>query len=481
MQRIDVAIIGSGFSGLGMAIALARAGRKDFLVFEKAESLGGTWRDNTYPGCACDIPSHLYSFSFAPNPDWSRMYPTQPEIRAYLESCADRFGVRDRLRFEAPFTRAEWDEAEHRWRVTAGADTYSARVLVSGMGGLHKPAYPDIPGKERFSGAAFHSAQWRHDIALEGKRIGVVGTGASAIQFVPQIQPKAAKLDLFQRTPAWILPKGDRPMSSVERDMFRTLPITQNVYRNLIYGLCEVRAPAFLKPGKAAIGEKMALQHLNAAVADPELRRRLTPDYRMGCKRVLIANDFYPAVQQPNVELVTDAILEITPRGILTADGAERALDVLIYGTGFKPMDVLSPAVILGKGGRDLNVTWAAGPEAFYGITVSGFPNLFLLMGPNTGLGHNSMIYMIESQIAHVLSALALMDAKKVSALDVKRERLDGFVSELKNKLATTVWQSGCKSWYVSADGSNHTIWPDFTYKYRAAVKDAKADDYSPA
>lgn len=478
---VDVCIIGSGFSGLGMGARLKQEGKRSFVILEKAQSVGGTWRENTYPGCACDISSHLYSFSFAPKPDWSRMFPTQPEIRAYLEDCATRLGLRPHLRFGAEVTQAAFDDAAKVWRVTTrdGA-IVTARALVSGMGGLHKPLFPDLPGLATFAGPAFHSAEWRHDVDLAGKRVAVIGTGASAIQFVPQIQPKVAKLTLFQRTPPWILPKRDAPMPAWAQSLFRSMPATQNALRfwvwarNELLGLGFVRAHA----DRPHLGEKIARQHLEAQTPDPDLRARLTPDYRLGCKRALISNDYYPAVSQPNVTLVTHGISRIVPEGIITTDGVLHEADVLIFGTGFKAMDVLNPVVITGSGGRVLNEDWRTHPEAFLGVTVTGYPNLFLLMGPNTGLGHNSMIFMIESQIAYVLAALKLLDERGAGAMDVKPAAQRAFNTEIGARLASTIWATGCKSWYLGADGKNAAIWPGLTYEYRRRTAHVNADDY---
>lgn len=476
---VDVCVIGTGFSGLGMAIRLEREGKRGYVVLEKAESVGGTWRENTYPGCTCDIPSHLYSFSFAPKPDWSRMYPPQAEIRAYLEAVTDQFGVRPNIRFGQEVTAMAWDERSATWTIeTAAGARVRARAIVCGMGGLHKPALPDIPGAARFAGPAFHSARWDHGVDLAGKRVAVIGTGASAIQFVPQIQPKVSKLDLYQRTPPWIMPKGDRIMADWERALFAAAPLAQELYRRTIWGLNEIRGVAFLKPERVGVGEEMARKHLEAQVPEPELRAKLTPNYRMGCKRVLISNDFYPALRQPNVEVITDRIAAIEEAGVRTADGALREADVLIYATGFKPMDVLNPTRVVGRAGRILNEEWRAHPEAYWGITVSGYPNFFLLMGPNTGLGHNSMVFMIESQIHYVMEALALMDKRGKRALDVRPEAQAQFLAEVDDRLGRTVWASGCMSWYLADDGKNRTIWPGYTFQYRARTRRIAEGDY---
>ncbi len=478
--EVDVCIVGSGFSGLGMAIHLKREGRRSFVVLEKAASVGGTWRENTYPGCACDISSHLYSFSFAPKPDWSRMYPTQPEIRDYLEDCATRFDVRDHMRFHSRVERADYDAVARVWRVkTADGSTITAQALVSGMGGLHKPQFPDLPGLDKFKGPAFHSALWDHSVDLTGKTVAVIGTGASAIQFVPQIQPKVKALHLYQRTPPWIVPKQDFEMADWTKKMFATVPVTQGALRRYVWTRNELLGLGFINSKGDHPGEKLAREHIAAHIPDPALREKLTPTFKFGCKRVLISNDYYPAVAQQNVELVTQALQRINAEGVVTSDGSLREADVIIYGTGFRPFDVLNPTVITGRDGRILNDDWKKHPEAFLGITVSGYPNFFMLMGPNTGLGHNSMIYMIESQIQYIMDALRMLDARGVRAMDVKADRQKAFNTELDQRLGGTVWSSGCKSWYMSADGKNPAIWPGLTGEYRKRTKKVDEEDYA--
>ena len=471
--ELDVAIIGTGFSGLGMAIALLKADRRSFVLLERADTIGGTWRDNTYPGCACDIPSHLYSFSFAPKADWSRMYPPQPEIRAYLDAVADRFGVRPFIRFGRTVTAMTWDEEGRFWTVaTADGQELTARVVASGMGGLSNPALPQLKGIERFKGVAFHSARWDHGADLTGKRIAVIGTGASAIQFVPQIAPDAARLHLFQRTPPWVVPKADRPMRPWEQRLFKRLPFAQNLLRRGIYCGLEVRAPLFGAPARLKAMQKLAIRYLDSVIADEALRARLTPDYVMGCKRILISNDYYPTLNRPNVELVTDAIAEVDESGIVTADGRRREVDAIVYGTGFAAMDPLYRVEVRGEQGRRLADDWAHGAEAYLGLTVAGYPNLFFLMGPNTGLGHNSMIYMIESQIRYVMDAIRLMERMGVVAMDVRAPSQAAFNAELQHRIAHSVWNAGgCKSWYLNAEGRNVSLWPGFTFTYRSKTR----------
>jgi cation diffusion facilitator CzcD-associated flavoprotein CzcO len=474
-QTVDVCVIGAGFSGLGMAIQLLREGKRTFVVLEKAAAVGGTWRENTYPGCACDVSSQLYSFSFAPKPDWSRMFPTQPEIRAYLEECTDRFGVRRHIRFNAQVLRASYRDARtesHPWQITtADGHQIYAKALVLGMGGLHHPALPAWPGRDCFRGASFHSALWQHDVDLTDKTVAVIGTGASAIQFIPKIQPRVRNLLLYQRTPPWIIAKPDFAVPKSAIRLFAKAPLTQKAARLAVWSRNELLGLAFYKSQLSFVGERLARSHLAAQVADPALRKRLTPDYRVGCKRVLISNDYYPAVTQPNVTLISETVREVVPDGIVSEDGTRRFADVIIYGTGFRTMDILSPAEILGRDGRSLNADWNGSPEAFLGITVAGYPNLFLLMGPNTGLGHNSMIYMIESQIAYVMSALQTLERKGARTLEPKLDVQRAFNARLQTRLQSTVWESGCKSWYKGGGGKNYAIWPGPTLEYRLRTR----------
>jgi cation diffusion facilitator CzcD-associated flavoprotein CzcO len=468
-----VAIVGTGFSGLGMAIRLKQAGIDDFVVFERAGDVGGTWRDNTYPGAACDVPSHLYSFSFAPNPDWSRTFSPQPEIWDYLRRCAGHFDVLPHIRFGHEVTGARWDEERSRWEIeTAGGGSFSAQVLVAGTGPLSEPAYPRIPGLESFEGNAFHSARWDHDQDLRGRRVAVIGTGASTIQVVPRIQPEVERLHLFQRTPPWVMPHADRALSERERTIYRRLPLAQRAMRAGIFWARETFVIPFMHRRLAKLPERAARRHLAKQVPDPELRRRLTPDYTFGCKRVLISNDYLPAVAQPNVELVTDGIREVRGRSIVTGDGVEREVDVIVFGTGFKVMDMPAAEIIRGRGGRSLADVWQGSMSAYLGTSVAGFPNLFMMTGPNTGLGHNSMVYMIESQLDYVLGALRTMEERGVTALDVRAEVQDAYNEELQKSLEGTVWTSGgCASWYLDDTGRNPTLWPGASWRFRQRTR----------
>jgi cation diffusion facilitator CzcD-associated flavoprotein CzcO len=466
--EVDVAIVGSGFSGLGTAIRLLQEGRDDFVVLERGDEVGGTWHYNTYPGCACDVPSHLYSFSFAPNPDWTHTYSPQPEIGAYLRRCADRFGVRPHVRLGTTVEFAEWDEEDGRWTIDTDRGRVRARVLVAGMGPLAEPKIPDIPGLESFKGTKFHSARWEHDHDLTGERVASIGTGASAIQLVPQVQPEVETLHVFQRTPPWIFPHSNRPTTRFERALYRALPAAQRLVRGLVYAARESAVLGFVKrPRLMRIVEKVARAHMRKQISDPELLEKVTPDYTIGCKRILPSNKWYPALGQPNVELVTDGIAEVREHSIVTADGVEREVDTIIFSTGFQVADMPVGKQVRGRNGRTLDDVWGGSPRAHLGTAVPGFPNLFLLLGPNTGLGHSSMVYMIESQIAYVLDALSVMDRERAEAVEVRPETVASYNEALEEQLSGTVWNTGCASWYLDATGRNATLWPDWTWRFR--------------
>ncbi|HTB10803.1 MAG TPA: NAD(P)/FAD-dependent oxidoreductase [Bryobacteraceae bacterium] len=482
MNLVDTLIVGAGFSGLCMAMKLREAGMDSFLVIEKSAGIGGTWWENRYPGCACDIPSHLYSFSFDLNPKWSRMFAGWREIQEYLEQSVDRHGIRDRIRLQTKLSEATWDEDAGLWHVVLGdGSAIDARVIVSGMGALHVPHYPEIDGIERFEGPAFHSATWDSSVDLTGKKIAVIGTGASSIQFVPQIAPAAAKLTLFQRTAPWIVPKLDHAIEDRWRKRFEHVPGLMRAYRTLLFWMLEIRVMGFLKKGwLRAQGAKQARQHLEAQVADPKLRAKLTPTYEFGCKRVLISNDFYPALQRPNVELVTEPIKEVRAHSIVTGDRIERPVDVLIYGTGFRVTDMLLGLRIIGRGGIEIHDAWKERVSAYLGITVAGFPNFFLLLGPNTGLGHNSVVLMIEAQVRYVMSCLEMMRSRGQKVMEVRAASQQEFVERIREKLATSVWQAGgCRSWYQDQrTGESPVVWPGSVVDYRRRTRSAAAGDY---
>jgi cation diffusion facilitator CzcD-associated flavoprotein CzcO len=466
VPHVHVAIAGSGFAGLGMAIELKKKGIDDFLVFERAVDLGGVWRDNEYPGCACDVESHLYSFSFAPNPNWSRSFSPQPEILEYLRGCADRFGVRDRVRLQHEILSAAWEN--ERWSIHTSRGDYTADFLVSGTGGLSDPILPDLPGTERFRGRSFHSARWDKTVPLAGKRVAVIGTGASAIQFIPAIQPQVGKLLVFQRTPAWVIPRRDRSIPGRWKSLFRSSPLLHAFVRALLYVFHDLFVLAFHRPRFMRFMQRLAYRHMRKSISDPVLQKKLTPDYTLGCKRILLSDNYYPALAQPNVEVLTTRIREIREHSIVTEDGVEHEVDTIIYGTGFRVTDPPIAERVRGAGGLTLSEVWRGSPFAHLGTTVTGFPNLFILLGPNTGLGHSSVVLMIEYQIAHVMRAFDHLRKTHTQLVEPKAEAQAKFLEEVDAKLANTVWNSGgCKSWYLDSTGRNSTLWPGSTWAFK--------------
>jgi cation diffusion facilitator CzcD-associated flavoprotein CzcO len=476
-----IVIIGSGFSGLCMAIRLKQAGHHNFVILEKNDDLGGTWRDNQYPGCACDVPSHMYSFSFELNPDWSRMFAPQEEIWAYLRRCADEYGVAAHIHYGREVERIEWDDDLRRWHVaTTSGDVFTTRAVVSGSGGLHVPSIPEIPGADRFAGPAFHSAQWDHSCDLSGKRVAVIGTGASAIQFVPQIAKQAGQVYVFQRTPPWLHPRPDFEIPPAVRAMFRAAPPTMRAFRDGIYWLLESRGVGFaVHPRLMAPLQRMAERQIERQIDDPGLRAKVTPDYMVGCKRLLLSSDYYPALTRHNVDLVTDPIAGITETGLACADGSAYDVDVIIYGTGFKTVEAITELNVSGRDGVKLQDVWRGGVEAYHGITVPGFPNFFLLLGPNTAVGHNSVVFMIESQVQHVMSCLRLLAKDKAETIEVRTAALRRFNDGIQRRLRHAVWsEGGCKSWYLDDKGVNRALWPGFSFEYWARTRRARRADY---
>ena len=481
-EVLDVAIIGAGFSGLSMAITLKKAGRTAFRVFEKAPDLGGTWLFNRYPGIACDVPAFLYSFSFAQNPSWSRAYSPGEEIWLYMKRVTEEYGLAPYLRFNAPVTQARYDETDRVWRVTLGSgEEILSRVVVTATGALHVPALPAIEGLENFAGRKFHSAKWDSAFDPAGKTVAVIGTGASAIQIVPELAKQAGHVLLFQRTPAWVLPRQDKPTSALMKSLFRRAPLIQRAYRALIYARMELRAVAFaVYPKLMKHLEKLALAYLDETVADSKLRAALRPNYTIGCKRILITDDFYPAMNRANVALVTSPIAWIEGNTIVSQDGERRAVDAIVLATGFAVTDWIPGVRIIGRGGRDLTKEWrdAGAARAYYGIVAEGFPNLFMLLGPNTGLGHNSLIFMIEAQTRYIMHCLSWLWSGAAGSIEVRTEVQHQFNRRLDAKMKRTVWMSGCRSWYLNANGSNSTIWPSFTLSYWWKTHRARKRDF---
>jgi cation diffusion facilitator CzcD-associated flavoprotein CzcO len=485
--HVGALVVGAGFAGLAAAIRLSQAGRQ-VAVVEKGADVGGTWHVNTYPGCACDVPSHLYSFSFAPNPSWTRTFSPQPEIYDYLRRVADDFGVRDRTWFGTELLDAGWDEQAQHWVVRTTAGDLTADVLVLATGGLSEPVAPKIPGLERFRGTVFHSATWDHDHDLAGERVAVVGTGASAIQFAPEVSKVAAHVTVFQRTAPWILPRRDRAVTRAERALFKAVPAAQKAARAGIYSLRESWILGFaVRPAVMRAAEAQARRFVAAQVPDPELRARVTPDYRLGCKRVLLSNTWYPMLNQQHVDLVTDPIVEIDETGLVSEDaqGTRTAheVDTVLLGTGFSVTDPPIAHRVRGRDGRTLAELWAGtGMRAYRGLTIPGFPNLFLLTGPNTGLGHTSIVYVIERQVEHVVQAVEAMRQAGVRSIAPREEVTAAYNADLQRRLAGTVWNSGgCSSWYLDANGRNTTLWPTFTFSFARELAQFSLEDYETA
>jgi cation diffusion facilitator CzcD-associated flavoprotein CzcO len=475
-------IIGTGFSGIGMGIALQKQG-VDFLILEKADDVGGTWRDNTYPGCACDVPSHLYSFSFEPKATWSKLFSPQPEILEYLKGVTDKYGLRRYIRFGSLVDRAHWDDREYRWHVfTQCGQEYVAQFVISGAGALHIPRLPDIDGIDEFAGAAFHSAQWDHSVDLTGKRVAVIGTGASAIQIVPAIVDEVGELHVYQRTPPWVVPVPFTPLPIALRRAFATVPGLRLAVRSGIYwGLETVGYAMTKRPGLLRAIEVIGKWNIRRNVPDKELRRKLTPHYRAGCKRILYSgNNYYRAVANPKTTLITDRIARITRDAVVTDDGTEHPADVIVYATGFHVTDSYTYVDVKGPHGEDLVDRWnREGVVAHRGIAVADVPNLFFLLGPNTGLGHTSVVFMIESQIHYVAKAIAACDRLDAQALAPTRAAQDRFNKELQSKLAGSVWNTGgCSSWYLDEHGVNRTLWSGMTWQYWRATRSLKPAEY---
>ncbi|GAA5088096.1 flavin-containing monooxygenase [Nocardia iowensis] len=481
VRHVKTIIIGSGFAGLGLAIRLSQRGRTDYLVLERGSDVGGTWRDNTYPGAACDVPSHLYSYSFALNPNWSRSFSRQGEIQQYIQGVADKYNVRDKHLFDCDVTGARWNNATTQWEIESTKGSFTADTVVSAVGALCEPALPDIKGINDFQGEIFHSARWNHDADLTGKRVAIIGTGASAIQIVPAIAGKVAQLDVYQRTAPWLLPRLDRPYTKPERLAFKYLPGYQRLSRAAIYAARETQVVGLAKvPALMQAFELLAKAKLHYEVRDPELRAKVTPNFRIGCKRMLISNNYYPALSRDNVDVVTDGIAEVRANSIVTKDGTEREIDALIVATGFHVTDSPTYETIAGRDGRTLSEVFdQIGQQGYKGSTIANFPNMFFLLGPNVGLGHTSMVYMIESQINYVADALATVDRLGLRTVEVRKDVQDEFNADLQRKLGKSVWiNGGCASWYLDKHGNNTTLWPDFTFEFRRLTKSFDVDAY---
>jgi cation diffusion facilitator CzcD-associated flavoprotein CzcO len=475
-----VVIIGTGFAGLGSAIRLKQRGENDFVLLERADRLGGTWRDNSYPGCACDVPSHLYSFSFALNPDWTQLCSPQSEIQDYLQRVAEEHDIPSHIRFGHEMLESAWNDELKLWEIHTSAGDLTAEILISGMGGLSDPAIPELTGLASFAGTKFHSAQWDHDHSLDGKRVAVIGTGASAVQFIPEIQPEVEELQVYQRTAPWIVPRRNAPIGPRVRRLFKRFPSAMKLLRGILYWSAEMLVLGLAKePRLMRILERVAEKNLERQVPDPALRAKLKPSYRLGCKRILFTDRYLPALTKRNVEVINSGIREVRAHSIISNDGTEREVDTIIFGTGFHVTDQPLIDRVRGKDGRLLAEHWNGAMAAFNGTTVTGFPNLFVLLGPYTGLGHTSVVIMIEAQIEYVMKALEAIDRQRLAAVDVRPQAQAAFVSEMNRMAKGTVWTAGgCKSWYLDSHGNASTIWPDFTFRFRKRTERFDTDDY---
>lgn len=485
-EHVRVAVIGSGFGGLGAAVRLRREGVTDFVVLERAGAVGGTWRDNSYPGCACDVPSHLYSFSFAPNPDWPRTFSGQGKIQEYLEQIADTFRLRSHIRLNTEVTQMRWDADKLWWEVETSNGTLTADIVVSATGPLSDPKLPDIPGLDTFEGKVFHSARWDHDYDLRGKRVAMIGTGASAIQIVPAIQREVGRLTLFQRTPPWVMPRMDRAITRAERWLHRRLPFTTHARRGILWGIRELQVQAFTKrPNELGAVEQLAKRNIARAIKDPALRAKLTPSYRIGCKRILLSNTYYPALAQPNVDVVDSGLSEVRGNTVVAADGTETEVDAIIFGTGFHVTDMPIADRVVGADGGTLMESWKDGMKSLRGATAAGFPNFMTVIGPNTGLGNSSMILMIESQLNYLadyvrqLTLLAPPGLGDRAALAVRTSAVHAWNDKVQERMKRTVWNTGgCNSWYLDENGVNTTIWPGTTTEFRGATRRVDLAEY---
>jgi len=480
-HEFEVAIVGAGFGGLCMAIKLLEDGIRDFVILEKGHEVGGTWRDNSYPGAACDVQSHLYSYSFEPKPDWSERYAGWREIQRYILDLTERHGLRGFIRFGQQVESARFDERTARWSVgTKSGDTLVAKHVVLASGPLHVPNVPKIPGLDSFKGRVFHSARWDHDYDLSGKRVASIGTGGSAIQYCPAIAPAVSQLHVFQRTPAWVIPRDTRRYSARTQRRFRRHAWLRKLHRAALYWRNESRIVGLVHPALTRVPERLARRHMRRQLDDPAMLEKLTPAYTFGCKRVLISNEWYPMFNRSNVELVSEGIREVREHSIVTEDGIERAVDCIILGTGFvvDPRTYMKDFPVTGLQGHTLAADWRDGAEAYYGVGVTGFPNLHQLVGPNTALGHNSIIFMIEAQVRYVRQCMRELERRGADYLDVRPEAQQRFNLRVQEALRGTVWNDGCTSWYQQADGKNFTIWPWSTWRYWLATRRPKIGDY---
>ena len=476
---LRIAIMGAGFGGIGLAIQLKRAGFSAITIFERGARVGGTWRDNTYPGAACDVQSHLYSFSFAPRTDWTERFSGQAEILAYIEGVARDFGVLSMVRLRTTVTGAAWDEARAVWRIaTSDGEVAEFDIFVPAVGQLSRPSIPDFPGRADFAGPAFHSAAWDHTVDLHGKRVALIGSAASAVQILPELAKTCGHVDVYQRTPSWLVPRNNGPYPGWRKSLFRHLPFYRQALRAYLYLYGEFLYDAFRTGSwRNRLLKAASLKHLEAQVPDPEMRARLTPSYELGCKRVLFSDDYYPAFNQPHVALITDKIERIEPTGIRTADGALHAADVAVFATGFDVRNCLAPIAITGARGADLQTLWHDGPYAYRGVAVPDFPNMFILYGPNTNLGHNSIIVMLEAQYGYLVQCLEHLVRENLASLSISPASCQAWNETAQRELGRMVWSTGCGSWYETG-GRITANWWGSTLEYRRRMKTPSFTDF---
>lgn len=480
-ESVHVLVVGAGFAGIAAASRiLADDPGADVLIIERAGDVGGTWRDNTYPGCACDVPTSLYSFSFAPSPDWTHTFARQPEIYTYLRGVVDSLGLRDRIITGCDLSAATWDPTSATWNVETSKGSLTTDVLVAATGALSTPKFPQVPGLEKFGGTMFHSATWNHDHDLTGERVAVIGTGASAVQFVPEIVDRTQRLTVFQRTPAWVVPRLDRTLGRLEKTLYRRFPASQKAVRGVIYGYREAYVAALAHhPKVLPLVTNVAKLHLRRQVKNKTKRAALMPDFMLGCKRMLLSNDWLKTLDRDDVDLVASGLTEITEDAVIDADGKKYPVDTIVFATGFTPTEPPVSHALVGTDGRTLAEHWAGSPNAFKGTTVHGFPNLFLMYGPNTNLGHSSIVYMLESQANYVVSALRQMHERRLSSVEVTENAQRQYNSWIHDSLDGTVWNSGgCSSWYLDSEGKNPVMWPTYTFRFRNSTRTFDISQY---
>lgn len=474
----EVIILGGGFAGIGAAIKLREAGITDFLLMEKADELGGVWRENTYPGCACDVPSALYSYSFAPNPEWSRVFAGQAEIKRYLQNVALKFEVLPHVKFQHEVLSAGWSDTEACWIIKTSQGEYRSRFTIMACGPMHEPVLPNLPGLNDFQGEIFHSSRWRHDLDLKGKRVAVIGTGASAIQFVPAIQPLVAQMTVFQRTPHWVLPKMDQSLPPLMQQLFKRLPLVQQAVRGGIYAIFETLNGGMQSLAAMKQFQRLALLNLKLTVKDPDLRRRLTPNYVIGCKRVLQSSDWYPALVQPNVNVVSSALTAIEGNTLIAADGSRCEADVIILGTGFEIAEPPIAKRIFNRHGQSMADVWQGSPEGYMGTMVAGCPNGFLMFGPNIAVSSSALI-IIEAQLAYIVDAIKQARSKGIVSIETDPVRTAKFNQRVQAALVDSVWnRGGCHSYFIDRNGRNSTVWPWTTFEMRRQLSRFKLDEY---